>query len=213
MNFGLIFDIDGTLWDATDAIAVSYNKTAERVSGLHTSITGEDLRALFGREMHVIGESLFPMLPVKEAHDLIDQCTVDENGMLADVKPEAYPGVKETLKILSSDHSLYIISNCAAGYPEAFMEATGTGQYFSGHLCPDDTGSGKADNIRILMEREGLEKAVYIGDLDLDMQAAEKAGALFIHAAYGFGTVPESVPEIGSIKELPGLIKKMEQAL
>ena len=202
MKKGLIFDIDGTLWDATDAIAVSYNKTAERMHGLHTSITGAGLRALFGREMHEIGERIFPMLSVREAHDLIDQCTVDENVMLRELKPEPYPGVRETLRALSEEYPLYIVSNCAAGYPEAFMAVTGTEKYFSGHLCPDDTGCGKADNIRILTERENLDQAVYIGDLDLDMQAAEKAGAGFIHAAYGFGKIHAPVQKIDSITEL-----------
>ena len=206
MNTGLIFDIDGTLWDATDAIAISYNKTAERMYGLHTSITGADLRALFGREMHEIGERLFTGLSVQDAHDLIDQCTVDENVMLREIKPEPYPGVRETLRVLSEKFPLYIVSNCASGYPESFMEATGTESCFSGHLCPDDTGCGKADNIRLLMEKEKLDNAIYIGDLDLDMLAARKAGAGFIHAAYGFGKIAEPVQKIDSLTELDTLM-------
>ena len=210
MKTGLIFDIDGTLWDATDSIAVSYNKTAERVCGLHTEISGADLRALFGREMHEIGEHLFPQLSVQAAHDLIDRCTVDENIFLREIKPEAYPGVCDTLESLSKHFPLYIVSNCAAGYPEAFMASTGSEKYFSGHLCPDDTGCGKAENIRILMEREHLDNAVYIGDLNLDMQAAQKAGADFIHAAYGFGKIEEPVRKIDAISELLFIIKASE---
>ncbi|MBR2561647.1 MAG: HAD family hydrolase [Eubacterium sp.] len=209
---GLIFDIDGTLWDATDVIAVSYTKTAEK-AGLHINITGNDLRALFGRQMHEIGEHLFPMLPVKEAHELIDRCTVDENTALREVQPKAYPGVKETLDILSKQYPLYIVSNCAAGYPEAFMAATGTECCFSGHLCPDDTGLGKAENIRLIIQKYKLEKAFYIGDLDLDRQAAEAAGADFIHAAYGFGEVSEAILRIEDIYGLLEVIRKVENGI
>ena len=210
MRTGIIFDIDGTLWDATDVIAKSYEKTAEK-AGLHTRITGDMLRALFGRTMHVIGESLFPELPAEERHALIARCVVEENDWLREKRPAGYPHMAEIMEILSESRPLYLVSNCGGGYPEAFMEATGTESFFSGHLCPDDTGHAKADNIRILMEREKLDRAYYVGDLDLDRIAAEEAGALFIHAAYGYGECPEASLRIADIRELPELLTGLEQ--
>ena len=113
----------------------------------------------------------------------------------------------------SETYPLYIVSNCAAGYPEAFMEATGTENCFSGHLCPDDTGLGKAENIRLIMQRQNLEKAYYIGDLDLDRQAAEAAGADFIHAAYGFGKAPEASFRIEDMHGLLEVMRKVESGI
>ena len=59
------------------------------------------------------------------------------------------------------------------------------------------------------MERNGYGKAVYIGDTAKDQEAAQTAGIPFIHATYGFGKAiaPEGV--IGSLEELPALIRRM----
>ena len=81
----------------------------------------------------------------------------------------------------------YIVSNCQAGYIEVFLEATGLGHYFKGHLCPGDTGKAKADNIRTIIEQNHLQHAVYVGDTDGDYKATREAGIPFVHAAYGFG--------------------------
>ena len=37
------------------------------------------------------------------------------------------------------------------------------------------------------MERNGVTKAVYVGDTQGDMEASEQAGLPFVWAAYGFG--------------------------
>ena len=36
-----------------------------------------------------------------------------------------------------------------------------------------------------------------------DYNSTMKAGLPFIHAAYGFGTVPEGTPRVESIREIP----------
>ena len=41
-----------------------------------------------------------------------------------------------------------VVSNCQAGYIELVFEKTGLGKYFTGHLCPGDSGEAKAANIR-----------------------------------------------------------------
>ena len=45
----------------------------------------------------------------------------------------------------------------------------------------------KGENIQLLMERNGVEGAVYVGDTQGDREAAELAGIPFVYAAYGFG--------------------------
>ena len=59
--------------------------------------------------------------------------------------------------------------------------------------------------IRLIVERNGLQSPVYVGDTQWDCDAATAAGVPFIFAAYGFGHV-ENTPAIASIDELPKLV-------
>ncbi len=63
----------------------------------------------------------------------------------------------------------------------------------------------KGTNIRLCMERNGLTRAVYVGDTKGDLDSARKAGIDFIYAAYGFGDVDvqaEKVEQIESFAQL-----------
>ena len=60
----------------------------------------------------------------------------------------------------------------------------------------------KGENIRLLATRNGLDQALYVGDIQGDYDASRQAGVGFVHAAYGFGTIKENVPEIHAFKEL-----------
>jgi phosphoglycolate phosphatase len=62
---------------------------------------------------------------------------------------------------------------------------------------------GKGDNIKLVVERNHLDKAVYVGDIMGDYNSTMEAGLPFIHAAYGFGTVPAGTPAIEDIRQLP----------
>ena len=51
---GLIFDVDGTLWDSTDLVAKAWNYVLEKETTLPADITGELLKTLFGKPMDEI---------------------------------------------------------------------------------------------------------------------------------------------------------------
>ena len=57
------------------------------------------------------------------------------------------------------------------------------------------------------MERNGYTKGIYIGDTKKDREAALLAGIPFIHAAYGFGEVPDAAGVIHSLADLPETIE------
>ena len=70
------------------------------------------------------------------------------------------------------------------------------------------TGLTKGENIRLVMERNGYRKAVYVGDTRKDQEAAQAAGIPFIHASYGFGKTEEPDGVIASLTDLPALIRR-----
>jgi phosphoglycolate phosphatase len=79
-------------------------------------------------------------------------------------------------------------------------------KYFSDYEEWGRTGLLKADNIRLVMERNGDDSAVYVGDIQKDADAAAEAGIPCIWAAYGFGHIKEPAGVLNSFTELPAVI-------
>ena len=71
---GLIFDVDGTLWDSTDLVAKAWNYVLETETTLPANITGELLKTLFGKPMDEICLKIFKGIPVSEHPHLGDIC-------------------------------------------------------------------------------------------------------------------------------------------
>ena len=120
-----------------------------------------------------------------------------------------FPHLKEVLEQLSKDYFLAIVSNCQVGYIEAFLEYHQLGDYFSDTENFGRTGLQKGDNIRLVCDRNQLDRAVYLGDIQGDYDSACKAGIPFILAGYGFGQVDAEVPVIQSLQELPEAAAKI----
>lgn len=188
----IIFDIDGTLWDATPIVAVAWNQAVEANTDLSTRFTAHDLKQLFGRPLRDIADLAFPTLPERERYVLIDDCCAREHTALSHTDRNLlYPGVADTIRRLSLDYPLFIVSNCQSGYIELFLEKTGLGPYITDFECPGATGRGKGPNIRLVMERNQLHGSVYVGDIEGDRTASKEAGIPFCYASYGFGSVQD----------------------
>ena len=76
------------------------------------------------------------------------------------------------------------------------------GEYFKDFTCPAYTGRLKGENIRIIMERNGLSEAVNVGDTQGDANSCKEAEIPMIYAAYGFGKVEKADASIQSFDEL-----------
>lgn len=210
MKKGIIFDVDGTLWDSAKPVAESWTLMLERrYPELARIITPDDMYRNMGKTMDAIGADLFPGLAPDKRDEVMDACMRYENEYLADHPGVTYPNMKETLAALSREYGLYIVSNCQEGYIEALMAACGIASYISDTECIGATGRPKGDNIRLVMERNGLEKCLYVGDTAMDQEAAGKAGIPFVFASYGFGQASGAEAVIGSLAELPRAVKEI----
>lgn len=207
----IIFDLDGTLWDSTESICEIWNAVIRQETKKPSSLTREDIRSLMGKTMEDIAAALFPHESKSEQLRLIGLCGDAENVCLSQRGAILYEGLEETLQKLSIGHRLFIVSNCQEGYIQAFLQAHGLAQYFSDFEMSGRTGRPKWDNIRLLMERNRLTKAVYVGDTDGDQKAAALAGIPFLFAAYGFGRVSDPDGLIQSIRELPACLQQFEK--
>ena len=203
----LIFDLDGTLWDAVDGICDAWNQALScRAPHLAGMVTPDRVRPCMGMLLEDIIKKLFPGEDPDNYPGLVDACLNLENEHMARVGGILFPREEETLAQLARRTPLFIVSNCQDGYIEAFFQAHGLGRFFADWECPGRTGLDKAGNITLVMERNGLKRPLYIGDTAGDWKSATAAGVPFLHAAYGFGSVPPDVPHVDCFAQLPQAI-------
>lgn len=198
---GIIFDVDGTLWDSTPPVAYAWNKILEK-EGLPGNLTADQLKKEFGKPLSEIGADLLPALEKEWRERILAHWIKAENEIIYVRKPVIYAHLEETLQYLSAKYPLFVVSNAEKGYIESLYEITGIGKYFKGHLCHEDTGRPKGYNIRLLADRFHLQQPIYVGDTAMDQEACIQAKVLFAHAAYGFGTVTDCDISLSKVSDL-----------
>lgn len=204
----ILFDLDGTLWNAVPEVAKSWTLGLSQLGIDRPPVTAQELFPCMGLLLPDIVDRLVPGLDRASQDRIIDHCCRVENDYLARHGAQLYPDEEAVLAALSRKYSLFVVSNCEKGYIEAYFQGTGMGKYFSGFESAGNTGLTKAENIALVVKRHGLKKPVYVGDTALDCKSATQAGVPFVFAAYGFGTV-ESTPAIHSLRELEGLLESL----
>jgi len=184
----IILDVDGTIWNTTGIVADAWNLAFDKYFPQVPHVTAEILKGQFGKPMDVIADNLFPMLSKDEKKLLMEKCCeMEQAALMENTKDIAYDGVIETIKKLSRKIPVFIVSNCQSGYIEVVMEKNGIAEYIKDFECFGNTGLLKDQNIRLIIERNNLKAAAYVGDTQGDYEACKKAGVPFIWAAYGFG--------------------------
>ena len=205
----VIFDLDGTLWDSAESVAESWNIEI-RNEGLDITVTADGIKRNMGKTMNEIADDLFGCLPEQERYALARRCEVFENSYIAEHGGNLFDGVRETLEELHRDGvSMSIVSNCQEGYIPAFLVSMDMKEYFDDYEEWGRSGLLKADNIRLVMERNGADKAIYVGDIQKDADASAKAGVPCIWAAYGFGHIDEPTGVLNKFSDLPELLRNL----
>ena len=206
-NIMVIFDLDGTLWDSAESVAESWNIVIER-EGLGFTLTADDIRRNMGKTMNQIADDVFSHLEEAKRYDLARKCEVFENAYIAEHGGDLFDGVRETLQELhDSGVRMSIVSNCQEGYIPAFIKSMDMDRFFMDYEEWGRSGFLKADNIRLVMKRNGIDRAVYVGDIQKDADASEEAGVPCIWAAYGFGHIDNPAGTLNSFCELPQVLR------
>ena len=203
---GIIFDLDGTLWDSTAEVAKTWTSVIAKYNLNRKEVTVEDLKPCMGKLLEELASILLPELDPKKQMQVIKECCEYENEYLGEYGATLYDKLEDTLKELSKNHKLFIVSNCQDGYIECFFKAHKLDKYFIDYECPGRTGLPKGENIKLIVERNNLKNPVYVGDTQGDANAAKLANVPFIFAKYGFGNVDEFFNSIESFDELLEII-------
>ena len=200
-----IFDLDGTLWSTIDSCVKSLAEVKNKYEEITQDITADQVMSCMGLSFDEIVERYYGYIDkekaiayAKEAFEKNIENLLKNGGTL-------YPNLGNTVKQLSQEYKLCIVSNCVEGYIESFLKTSHLGEYFCDFECNGKTKLSKGENIKLVMERNNFKNSVYVGDTISDKEAADYAKIPFVYASYGFGKIKDYDYKIDDIKDLINL--------
>lgn len=209
-NNAIIFDMDGTMWDTTAAILPVWNEVLRKYpKETSKQISKTEMDSYMGKTLEQIAQLSLPELDIKRSVDILSECCKTECKYLEEQGAIIYPKLIETLKELKDEYTLLIVSNCQDGYIQSFLTYYKLWDVFSDIEFAGRTGKTKGENIKLIIERNNIDKAVYVGDTQSDFDAAKFAGVDFIFAEYGFGNAENYKYSIKEFSDLTSVVNRI----
>ncbi|MBR5898944.1 MAG: HAD family hydrolase [Muribaculaceae bacterium] len=186
----IIFDMDGTLWDAVDSYCRIWDVTFEQMGISADKVERQVLLECMGLPIDEIFRRIVNIdVDAEQYLRLLDE---NEKKMMPMLGGILYPGVADGIPQLAQRYRLFMVSNCGAEGLTNFLAYTGLAPYFEGTLSYGETLCPKADNIKSVVNKYALQSPVYVGDTQGDCNSAHKAGVPMMFASYGFGTCTDA---------------------
>jgi phosphoglycolate phosphatase len=196
----LLFDLDGTLWNANKECTEAWNRVLERL-GYKRRITVQDMDSVTGKTFEEIMEVLLPDI-CRETNDIGIQFNAMEQEIIGKSGAFIFPGVKEKLAELSAHYKIFIVSNCQEWYLKEFLRFSGIEKSLSGWDCHGSSGIEKYRMISAIKTSHNIKDALYIGDTMYDQESAQLSGCDFIQMTYGFGEPIKDATTFDNFEEL-----------
>jgi phosphoglycolate phosphatase len=207
----LVFDLDGTLVDSKQDLALSVNAMRQEMGlppltlDLISSYVGQGVLVLVRRSLGTqatdenVDKGLAFFLNYYRQH------------MLDNTVP--YPGVSESLEQLKG-HKMAVLTNKPVNFSREMISRLGYDGYFSYVYGGNSFAQKKPDPVglhRLMADVQVTPReTVMIGDSDTDILTGRNAGVLTCGVTYGFGAETlEKVPPdmiIDDMRELPPLL-------
>ena len=209
MNKAVIFDLDGTLWPATEIAIPAFRQVLKE---LHLPEPDDETLA---RTLGYPLEEIWDMLLPKDkrhlstiADELMEQA---ESQLLATGIGRTFPAVKEILVyIREQGFKTFICSNCQSAYVEFTPEALGISDLFNQKYCAGMyPGLTKAEMVEIIKTEHNITSGFMVGDRFHDIEAGKANELLTVGCAYGTGHPDELKGAdfiIDSFAQLQGII-------
>lgn len=180
MKTGILWDLDGTLLDTLDDLTDGVNHAMDCLGCPRRS--REEVRRFVGNGARRLLEQALPEGGDADAalglfHEYYDVHCRDKTG--------PYPGVLDALAELGRSYPMAIVSN----KPDLAVRSL-CGEYF-----PDIYARGESkecprkpapDMVWAAMKAIGAESCVYVGDSEVDVLTAKKAGVPCLSVLWGF---------------------------
>lgn len=178
--------MDGTLWDAVDTYAESWNIVFKQL-GIDKSITRNELAGMVGWEGKKVWKAIMPDYDEEKQSFIYGKVNELRREILPQRGGVLYDGVKDGLKHLAGKYKLFIVSNCAVGVIRLFIDWAGINEHIIDEIAYGTNYMPKHFNIQQLIDRHHLKNPVYVGDTEGDGEQSRLANIPFVFVSYGFG--------------------------
>jgi phosphoglycolate phosphatase len=186
----IIFDMDGTLWDAVDTYAASWNMVFSDLN-IDKTITRDGLAKMVGWEGKKVLKEIMPDYDDSTRQDIYARVNELRRVLLPQRGGILYDGVKDGLKQLAGKYQLFILSNCAVGVIRLFIDWAGIDDHIVDEIAYGTNYMPKHHNIKLLIDRHNLKNPIYVGDTEGDGEQSRLAGIPFVFVSYGFGATDD----------------------
>jgi 2-phosphoglycolate phosphatase len=171
----VLFDFDGTLADSYMAITASVNHTLAHFG--RPTLTEPQVRALVGHGLLQLMETILPGVDPIEAAAIYR--THHPEVMISHTR--VLPGVADGLaKLTAQGVKMGICSNKPSKFTREIVKGIGLTPHFQIVLGPDDVSAPKPDPAMIVAALKALdvplEQALYVGDMEVDVETGRRAG-------------------------------------
>lgn len=180
-----LFDLDGTVLDTYDAIAVSMRHASEAVLG--KTLPDSVLLAQVGQPLVTQVEAFSDDPKVRE--DFLAFYRKENEAGLCD-KSKPFAGMKELIVFLKeSDYQVGVVTSKRHQLAEDSLRYYGIYEYLDCLVALEESVNHKPHPEPLIVAAKtlgvSLESCVYVGDSPFDMQAAHAAGIRGVGVTWG----------------------------
>jgi len=190
----ILFDLDGTLIDSTDAIIESFYHSFKELNFKFKGDT-DDIKNEIGYPLDIMYETLG--VPKEKVWDFVDSYK-QYYRKISQKKTYLLPNATQTIKLASSFARLGIVTTKTTAYTIPLLENFGIYEYFETIIGRQEVKNPKPHPEPILKALDQLDQKpnqnIYmIGDTKLDLIAASKAGINSVGVLCGYGNYNDLV--------------------
>ncbi len=208
MKIGVLFDLDGTLLDTLGDLTDSVNHVLEQFG--YPTRTDREIRSFLGEGAERL---IIYSLPEGVDHRPVFDVYKVWYPAHSRIKTAPYTGIPEALKQISQTHPVAVVSNKPDGSTKLLCNDFFPGVYARGEspACPRKPAP---DMLLLAMQDMGVDKAIYVGDSEVDIQTAANAGVPCISVTWGFRD-PDVLERSGAKhfcndpRDLPALVEQI----
>lgn len=177
---GILWDLDGTLLDTLADLTDAVNY-ALRTHG-YPERTMEEVRTFIGSGARLL---IRRATPAGGDADSVLQLFQSYYRSHCRVKTKPYDGIVEVLEVLGRKYPMAIVSNKPDGAVKTLCDEIFPGIYARGEStdCPRKPAP---DMVFKAMRSIGVDRCIYVGDSEVDVQTAKNAGMPCLSVLWGF---------------------------